>query len=58
MIVTKVNGNSIKEIPVNELYDSKFPDTVTDYTIIENGSERTITRKIKTVYDEIPAADR
>ncbi|MDR2782692.1 MAG: hypothetical protein LBB48_02420 [Treponema sp.] len=49
MIVTKVNGNSIREIPINELYDSKFPGTVTDYTIIENDSERTITRKIKTV---------
>ena len=45
MVITKVNGTAIREIPGEILYSPSFPDTVIECTVLENGKERTIVRK-------------
>jgi hypothetical protein len=45
MVITKLNGKAIREIPRETLYSPAFPDTVIECTVLENGKERTIVRK-------------
>ncbi|GMO42185.1 MAG: hypothetical protein Ta2F_18200 [Termitinemataceae bacterium] len=44
-IITKVNGKPIKEFSLPELQDPSFYLTIDNYTILENGLEKTITSK-------------
>jgi hypothetical protein len=43
MVVTKINGEPIDEVTFAVLAADDFPDKVTEYTVRENGQERTIT---------------
>ncbi|MDR3335511.1 MAG: hypothetical protein LBT13_11625 [Treponema sp.] len=46
-IITKINGKPVKEISRNELLDPSFYRTVDEYTILEDGNERTLVSPLK-----------
>jgi hypothetical protein len=45
MIITRLNGIPLEEIPWETLSSPSFPDTVKECTVLKNNKERTIVRK-------------
>jgi hypothetical protein len=41
ILITKINGSSIKDLSMDAVIDPAFYLTITDYTILENGNELT-----------------
>jgi hypothetical protein len=58
MTITKINGKSITGISQEELFEPFFYLTVENYTILENGIERTIPSPLKAHSHEVPSANR
>jgi hypothetical protein len=58
MVITRINGYSITEIPREELFDPSFYLTVDNYTLLENGIERTFPSPFKGNPDAIPPVNR